>query len=111
MSTNDDYTTRNLLDYFHHQSYCKLIGIDLSRYTNSTIPKQINLTGKSEFIRTLNLLSKSSNSIFVARNWNIVNDPSNPNYSVGNEIILSTEVLNSNLCNYYDAYIFVMLLL
>ena len=31
MSKNDEYTTRNLLDYLYHQNYYKLIGIDLSR--------------------------------------------------------------------------------
>ena len=31
MSRNDDYTTRNLLDFLYHQNYYKLIGIDLSR--------------------------------------------------------------------------------
>ena len=29
MSRNDDYTTRNLLDFSHHQNYCKLVGIDI----------------------------------------------------------------------------------
>ena len=33
MSKNDEYTTRNLLDYLYHQNYYKLIGIDLSRQT------------------------------------------------------------------------------
>ena len=46
MSRNDDYTTRNLSDYFHHQIFYKLVGINLSRQTNKTIPQQINLTGK-----------------------------------------------------------------
>ena len=31
MSSNNHYTTGNLLDYLHHQKYYKLIGIDLSR--------------------------------------------------------------------------------
>ena len=44
MSRNNDYTTGILLDYSHHQKYCKLIGIDLSRPTNTTIPQQINFT-------------------------------------------------------------------
>ena len=39
MSRNDDSTTVNLLDYLHHHKYYKLIGIDLSRQTNMTIPK------------------------------------------------------------------------
>ena len=48
MSRNDDYTTGNLLDYLYHQKYCKLIGIDLSRQTNTSIPQQINFVGKLE---------------------------------------------------------------
>ena len=43
--SNDDYTTGNLLDYLYHQSYYKLIGIDLSRQTNTSIPQQSNFTG------------------------------------------------------------------
>ena len=40
MSRNDDYTTRNLLDYLYHQNYYyKLIG---------SIPEQINFVGKVE---------------------------------------------------------------
>ena len=48
MSRNDDYTTGNLLDYFYHQNYYKLIGIDLSWQTNKSIPQQINFVGKLE---------------------------------------------------------------
>ena len=48
MSRNNDYTTRNLLDYLYHQKYYKLIAIDLSRQTNASIPQQINFTGKFE---------------------------------------------------------------
>ena len=62
MSRNNDYTTRNVLHYLYHQNYYKLIGIDLSRQTNTTIPQKINFTGKLEeddgattfFITTLN---------------------------------------------------------
>ena len=39
MSRNDDPTTVNLLDYLHRHKYYNLIGIDLSRQTNMTIPK------------------------------------------------------------------------
>ena len=46
MSRNDDYTTRNLLDYLYREKYCKPIGIDLSRQTNTSIPQQINFVGK-----------------------------------------------------------------
>ena len=48
MSTNDDYTTGNLLDYLYHQNYYKLIGTDLSRQTNITIPQKVGFTGKLE---------------------------------------------------------------
>ena len=47
MSRNDDYTTGKLLDYLYRQTH-KRIGMDLSRWTNITIPQQINLTGKLE---------------------------------------------------------------
>ena len=48
MSRNDDYTTGNLWDYLYHQKYYKLIGIDLSWQTNTSIPQQINFVGKLE---------------------------------------------------------------
>ena len=44
---------------------------------------------------------------FVTRKWNIVNDLSNADYEVGNEIIYNTEVLKTTLCDYNDAYILV----
>ena len=37
-SRQEDYTTGNLLDFSYHQNYYKLIGIDLSRHTNTNIP-------------------------------------------------------------------------
>ena len=52
-------------------------------------------------------MNEASDSKFVTRKWNIVNDQSNANYDVGNEIIYNTEVLKSNLCDYNDAYILV----
>ena len=48
VSRNNDNTTGNLLDYLHPQNYYKLIGIDLSRQTNTNIPQHINFTGKLE---------------------------------------------------------------
>ena len=48
MSKNGDYTTGNLLDYFYHQNYYKLIGIDLSRQANANILKQIIFRGNLE---------------------------------------------------------------
>ena len=48
MSRNDDYTTRNLLDYLYYLNHYKLIGIDLSRQPNASIPQQIDFTQKLE---------------------------------------------------------------
>ena len=48
MVRNDNYTTRYLLDYLYHQKYYKLIGIDLSRQTNTNISQKINLLRKLE---------------------------------------------------------------
>ena len=48
MSRNNVYTTGNLLDFSYHQNHYKLIGIYLSRQTNTNIPQQINFTGKLE---------------------------------------------------------------
>ena len=66
MSRNDDNTTENLLDYLYHQNYYKLIGKDLSRQTNASIPQQINSTGKLEEddSATIFLLLKSSKKQF-----------------------------------------------
>ena len=50
--------------------------------------------------KTLNLLNVASDSKFVTRSWNIVNNQSNANHSVGNGIIYRTAVLKSNLCDY-----------
>ena len=48
MSRNNIYTTVNLLDYLYHQKYYKVIGIDLSRQTNTVISQQINFTKRLE---------------------------------------------------------------
>ena len=55
----------------------------------------------------LNLLNDASDSNFVTRKRNNVNDQSNANWGVGKEIIYNTEVLKCNLWNYNDAYILV----
>ena len=94
------------MDFSYHQNYYKLISIDLSRKTNTSIPQQINFIGNLKedddaimfiaekqqktvlnlsldplILRTsniLNLLNESSDSKFVTRKWNIVNNQ--PNY-------------------------------
>ena len=43
----------------------------------------------------------------MTRKWTIVNNQSNGNYDVRNEIIYNTEVLKSNICAYNEAYILV----
>ena len=60
-----------------------------------------------EHQKILHLINKEKNSTFVTRKGNIVNDQSNANYDVGNEIICFTEVLKSNLRAFNDAYILV----
>ena len=40
-----------------------------------------------------NFFNEASDSKFVTRNWNIVNDQSNCNYSVGDKIIYSTKYI------------------
>ena len=48
MSRKNNYSTGNLLDYFYHQNYYKLICIDFSRQANTTILQQINFIGNLE---------------------------------------------------------------
>ena len=51
---NNDYTTGNLLDYFYHQKYYKVIGIDLSRQTNASILQRMKKNRmKENFVRKL----------------------------------------------------------
>ena len=57
-----------------------------------------------EHHQILNLLNESSNSKFVKRKWDIVNEQSNSSYDVGNEILYNTEVLKPSLCDYNDTY-------
>ena len=47
--------------------------------------------------KLLNLLNKAGDSKFVTRKWNIVNDRSNTNYDVGNEIIYDKKSFKINL--------------
>ena len=46
MSNNNDYTTRNLLDFAYFKENYKLIAIDLSKPTKLKDPQQINFIGK-----------------------------------------------------------------
>ena len=55
-----------------------------------------------EHQKILNLLNETIDFKFMTRKWNMVNDQSNVNYDVGNEIIYNTEVLKSNFCDYKD---------
>ena len=50
MSRNDIYTTGHLLDYLHHQNYCKGIDLDLSTLANTIIPQETNFVGKKMMI-------------------------------------------------------------
>ena len=55
----------------------------------------------------MHLLNEACDSKFVARKLNFDNDQSNANCDAGNEIIDSTEVLKSNICDYNDAFILI----
>ena len=52
-------------------------------------------------------MTDANDSKFLTRKWNIVNDKTNLNSGVGNEIKYNTEVLKSNLCDCNNAYILV----
>ena len=54
-----------------------------------------------------NLLNEPNDFKFVTRRWNIVNDQSNTNDDVRNEVIYNTEVLKYIFFYYSDAYILV----
>ena len=111
ISRNNDYTTENLFDYLYRQKHYKLIGIDLSNQTNTTISQQISFTRKLEEDDDVTMFFVSEKqqknfSKFVTRKWNIGHDKLNANY-VGNETIYNTEVLKSALYDHNDAYILV----
>ena len=57
--------------------------------------------------KILNSLNEASDSKFVTKRWNIVNDNSKANYDVANKITYNTKVFKSSLCDYNDAYILV----
>ena len=42
-----------------------------------------------EHQKILNLLNEASNSKYMARKWNIVNNQSNTNFDLGNEIMMN----------------------
>ena len=48
MSTNNDYTTGNLLDFTYFKENYRLITIDLGKQTRLKDPQQINFTGRLE---------------------------------------------------------------
>ena len=54
-----------------------------------------------EHQKILNLQNEANDSKFVTRKWNIVNNKSNKNYIVGNDIIYNTEDLKSNIYEIY----------
>ena len=57
--------------------------------------------------KILNWLNEANDSKLVTRKWNTVNDSSKSNYDATNEITYNTEILESNLRDYNDAYILV----
>ena len=59
MTGNNDYTTGNLLDYLYHQIYYKLMGIDLSKQTHTTI--RYYFTGSLEKENVVKMLFLTEN--------------------------------------------------
>ena len=57
--------------------------------------------------KILNSLNEASDSKFVTKKWNIVNDNSKANCDVANKITYNTKVFKSSLCDYNDGYILV----
>ena len=60
-----------------------------------------------EIQKILNLLngSENENSNFATKKWFVIDIESKGNYSHENEIKFLTNSLESNLCDYFDAYI------
>ena len=59
--------------------------------------------------KIVNLLngSNNENSKFATKKWYVINNEANSNYSHENPINFLTSLLDSNLCDYSDAYILV----
>ena len=63
ISKNNDYIIGNLFDYLYYQKYCKLIGRDLLRQTNTSISPQNSFIVKLEEDNGATML-KSSKKLF-----------------------------------------------
>ena len=61
-----------------------------------------------EHQKILNSLDEANGSKYVTRKWNIVNDQSYGKYGGRNKIICNTELWKSNLYDYNDACILVI---
>ena len=59
--------------------------------------------------KIVNLLNdfENDNSKFATKKWYIIDSESNGNYSQNDEIKFLTRSIESNLCDYSDAYILV----
>ena len=68
ISTNNEYTTGNLLDYDYFKKYYKLIAIDLSKQQvlqeNEDLIQQMNFIGRlTETANVFNIIEKIENTI------------------------------------------------
>ena len=59
-----------------------------------------------KIVNLLNI-SDNENSKFATKKWYVIDSESKGNYSDKNEIKLLRSLLESNLCNYSDAYVLV----
>ena len=66
-----------------------------------------------EFQKIVNFLDTTSDNkdlpTFVTRKWIEVYDQSEGNYNVNKEIRIKTSILRSDLCDFSDAYIVILM--
>ena len=60
--------------------------------------------------KIINLLDNASNqpSKFKSKNWVEINDESRGTYNTNSQIEFKTTMLKSSLCDYSDAYIYIL---
>ena len=75
MPRNNHYTKENLLDYLHHRTYCKIIGIHYQEKQNENIPRQLNFVGKIEEVdgATMFFIAENQQKDYSKRFFKFVN--------------------------------------
>ena len=77
ISRNNEYTTRNLLDYDNFKKYYKLITIDLSKQQvlqeNENLIQQINFIGKLEEAANVSIIIEKKENTTLEFSQNLAN--------------------------------------